>query len=48
MKIAVVLPSRGLIFSQTADELLQNLQGFDYMTFSSRMACQSLIALKDP
>lgn len=33
MKIAVILPSRGLIFSQTADELLQNLQGFDYDIF---------------
>jgi len=27
------LPSRGLIFSKTADELLQNLQGFDYDIF---------------
>lgn len=26
MKIAVILPSRGLIFSQTVDELLQNLK----------------------
>jgi len=33
MKIAVVLPSRGLIFSQTADELLQNLEGYDYEIF---------------
>lgn len=33
MKIAVILPSRGLIFSQTADELLQNLQGFEYDIF---------------
>lgn len=33
MKIAVILPSRGLIFSQTADELLQNLTGFDYDLF---------------
>lgn len=35
MKIAVILPSRGLIFSQTADELLQNLQGYDYDIFFS-------------
>jgi hypothetical protein len=27
IKIGVILPSRGLIFSQTADELLQNLKG---------------------
>lgn len=33
MKIAVILPSRGLIFSETADELLQNLQGYDYDIF---------------
>src|SRR6185503_1511904 len=26
MKIAVILPSRGLMFSQTADEILQNLK----------------------
>ncbi len=30
MRIAVILPSRGLMMSQTADELLQNLQGYDY------------------
>lgn len=35
MKIAVVFPSRGLTFSQTADELLQNLQGFEYDIFFS-------------
>lgn len=35
MKIAVILPSRGLIFSETADELLQNLTGFDYDIFFS-------------
>lgn len=35
MKIAVILPSRGLIFSQTADELLQNLQELDYEIFFS-------------
>lgn len=33
VKIAVVCPSRGLIFSETADELLQNLQGYDYDIF---------------
>lgn len=33
IKIAVVLPSRGLIFSETADELLQNLEGYDYEIF---------------
>lgn len=33
MKIAVILPSRGLMFSRTADELLQNLEGYDYEIF---------------
>lgn len=38
MKIAVILPSRGLVFSQTADELLQNLrsvqkEGWNYKIF---------------
>lgn len=32
-KIAVILPSRGLAFSQTAEELLDNLDGFDYEIF---------------
>lgn len=29
-KVAVILPSRGLIFSQTADEILQNLRGIPH------------------
>lgn len=33
IKIAVILPSRGLVFSRTADELLQNLTGYDYDIF---------------
>lgn len=33
MKIAVILPSRGLIFSRTAQELLNNLEGYDYEIF---------------
>jgi hypothetical protein len=33
MRLAVILPSRGLTFSQTADELLQNLQGWPYDIF---------------
>lgn len=33
IRIAVILPSRGLIFSKTADDLLQNLQGFEYDIF---------------
>lgn len=33
IKIAVILPSRGLIFSETADELLQNLEGYEYDIF---------------
>lgn len=35
MKIAVILPSRGLMFSQTADEILQNLKGIDHRFFFS-------------
>lgn len=33
MKVAVILPSRGLIFSQTADEILQNLRGIPHRFF---------------
>lgn len=35
MKVAVILPSRGLIFSQTADEILQNLKGIPHRFFFS-------------
>lgn len=35
MKVAVILPSRGLIFSQTADEILQNLKGIPHKFFFS-------------
>lgn len=34
-KIGVILPSRGLIFSQTADEILQNLKGIPHRFFFS-------------
>lgn len=33
MKVAVILPSRGLLFSQTADEILQNLKGIPHKFF---------------
>lgn len=33
--IAVILPSRGLMFSQTADEILQNLKGIEHKFFFS-------------
>lgn len=33
MKIAVIFPSRGLAFSQTCEELLENLEGYDYDIF---------------
>jgi hypothetical protein len=33
VKIAVILPSRGLMFSQTADEILQNLKGIEHKFF---------------
>lgn len=35
MKIAVIFPSRGLAFSKTAAELLDNLKGVDYKIFFS-------------
>lgn len=35
MRIAVIFPSRGLVFSQTAQELLDNLRGYDYKIFFS-------------
>lgn len=35
MKIAVILPSRGLIFSQTADEILRNVKGIPHKFFFS-------------
>lgn len=35
MKVAVILPSRGLIFSQTADEALQNVKGIPRRFFFS-------------
>ena len=35
MKIAVILPSRGLMFSRTADEILRNLRGFNYKFYFS-------------
>lgn len=35
MKIAVILPSRGLMFSRTAEEILRNLRGLNYRIFFS-------------
>lgn len=35
IKIAVILPSRGLIFSQTADEILQNVKDIPHKFFFS-------------
>lgn len=35
MKVGVILPSRGLIFSQTADEILQNLKDIPHKFFFS-------------
>lgn len=35
MKIAVIFPSRGLVFSQTAEELLDNLKGIPHKVFFS-------------
>lgn len=34
-QIAVIFPSRGLAFSQTCEELLDNLEGYDYDIFFS-------------
>lgn len=33
MRVAVIFPSRGLAFSQTCEELLDNLEGYDYEIF---------------
>lgn len=33
MRIAVIFPSRGLAFSRTCEELLDNLEGYDYDIF---------------
>lgn len=33
VKVGVILPSRGLMFSKTADELLQNLKGINHRFF---------------
>lgn len=35
MKLAVVLPSRGLMFSETLEELLRELEGFEYKIYWS-------------
>jgi len=35
MKIGVILPSRGLMFSESAQEILDNLQGFNHKIFFS-------------
>src|SRR4051812_9654624 len=35
IKVGVILPSRGLMFSETADEILQNLKGIDHKFFFS-------------
>lgn len=35
MKIAVIFPSRGLAFSKTCEELLENLEDYDYEIFFS-------------
>lgn len=55
MKIAVILPSRGLIFSQTAQEILDNLKGYQYKIFFSHkrpipecFEIPTKEALKDP
>lgn len=35
VKIGVIFPSRGLVFSKTAQELLDNLKGYEYRIFFS-------------
>jgi hypothetical protein len=35
MRIAVIFPSRGLVFSRTAEELLRNLKGYEYDIYFS-------------
>jgi hypothetical protein len=55
MKVAVILPSRGLMFSQTADEILQNVKGIPHKFFFSHrkpipecFETPTQLALKDP
>lgn len=36
MKLAVILPTKGMMFSKTAEELLDNLEGYDYDIFFAR------------
>lgn len=55
MKIAVILPSRGLIFSHTAEEVLKNVKGIGHKFFFSHrkpipecFEAPTLEALKDP
>lgn len=35
MKVAIILPSRGLMFSQTADEILRNVKNIDHKFYFS-------------
>lgn len=35
VKVGIILPSRGLVFSQTADEILQNVKGIPHRFFFS-------------
>lgn len=55
MKIAVILPSRGLIFSRTAEEVLKNVKGIGHKFYFSHkkpipecFEAPTLEALKDP
>ena len=55
MKVAVILPSRGLMFSRTAEEITRNLRGINYKLFMSHRKpipdCfeqPTLKALEDP
>lgn len=55
MKVAIILPSRGLMFSQTADEILQNVKQIPHKFFFSHkkpipecFEIPTLQALQDP
>jgi len=55
VKVAVIFPSRGLVFSQTAEELLNNLKGVPHKIYFSHkrpipecFESPTLEALKDP
>jgi hypothetical protein len=55
MKVAVIIPSRGLMFSKTAEEIVRNTQGVPHQKFFAHklpipdcFEWPTIKALKDP